>query len=114
MLVEQASSGGLNFAAVALRSAKSFRPPCRQPAAHAWDKIWRACRFSQKRSSKQKRVDKAKEEYIIQLFRAPDVDMTPVKVTISLPKSVLASIDAKARKRGFTRSGFLAHAAAEA
>ena len=49
--------------------------------------------------------------YLIQLFRAPSVDMTPVRVNISLPKSVLEEIDAKAAAAGYTRSGFLATAA---
>ena len=50
-------------------------------------------------------------EIMYQLVPAPNLDLTPVKVTISLPKAVLASIDATAGKRGMTRSGFLAHAA---
>lgn len=49
----------------------------------------------------------------IQLFKAPDVNMTPVRVTISMAKSVLDEIDAKAKRGGYTRSGFLAHAAQE-
>lgn len=48
---------------------------------------------------------------LFQLFRAPDIDMTPVRVNVSLPKSVLAEIDAKASAFGYTRSGFLAKAA---
>lgn len=46
-----------------------------------------------------------------QLIPAPNLDNVPVKVTISLPKSVLAEVDEKAKSAGFTRSGFLAHAA---
>lgn len=51
------------------------------------------------------------EEVIYQLFSAPSLDMVPVKVTISLPKAVLEEADKKAKACGFTRSGFLAHAA---
>lgn len=51
--------------------------------------------------------------FIFQLFRAPEMDMTPVRVNISLPKSVLEQIDAKAAAGGLTRSGFLARAAQE-
>jgi metal-responsive CopG/Arc/MetJ family transcriptional regulator len=36
--------------------------------------------------------------------------MTPVKVTVSLAKSVLADLDARAAKAGQTRSGFIANA----
>lgn len=50
-------------------------------------------------------------EILFQLIPAPGLDMAPVKVTVSFPKSVLDEIDAKARSEGFTRSGFLAHAA---
>ena len=50
-------------------------------------------------------------QFLMQLFRAPDVDATPVRISISLPKSTLASIDEKAREAGLTRSGFLAAAA---
>lgn len=52
-------------------------------------------------------------EPFIQLFQAPDMDMTPVRVTISLPKSALDEIDCKAKQAGYTRSGFLVHAAQE-
>ena len=50
-------------------------------------------------------------EPILQLFQAPNVDMTPVKISISLPKAELEAIDAKARRLGMTRSGLLASAA---
>ncbi len=50
-------------------------------------------------------------EVLYQLIPAPNLDMTPVKVTISLPKATLTEIDDMAKKEGFTRSGFLAHAA---
>jgi predicted RNase H-like HicB family nuclease len=45
-----------------------------------------------------------------QLFRAPSLDMVPVKVTVSLPKVVLEEADRKAKAYGFTRSGLLAQA----
>jgi predicted RNase H-like HicB family nuclease len=48
---------------------------------------------------------------LLQLFKAPEADMTPVKISISLPKSTLAVIDDKARQAGLTRSGFLSTAA---
>ena len=47
----------------------------------------------------------------IQAYKAPNVDMTPVRLTISVPKATLNIIDEKSKKAGFTRSGFLAHAA---
>ena len=50
-------------------------------------------------------------EILYQLVPAPNLDMAPVKVTISLPKAVLVDIDAKARGYGYTRSGFLSVAA---
>jgi len=51
------------------------------------------------------------KRFLIQLFRAPDVDATPVRVSISLAKSTLEDIDEKAKQAGYTRSGFLAAAA---
>jgi hypothetical protein len=45
-----------------------------------------------------------------QLFRAPSLDMVPVRGTISLPKAILEEADRKAKSHGFTRSGLLAHA----
>jgi hypothetical protein len=48
---------------------------------------------------------------LFQLFRVPQVDTTPVKISISLPKSTLAVIDEKAREAGLTRSGYLSTAA---
>ena len=45
-----------------------------------------------------------------QLFSMPSLDMTPVKITVSLPRAVLEQADQKARAYGFTRSGLLARA----
>lgn len=49
-------------------------------------------------------------EILYQLIPAPNLNMTPVKVTISLPKSILDELDAKAREGGLTRSGFVGRA----
>lgn len=51
------------------------------------------------------------ENTVYQLVAAPELDMVPVKVTISMPRAVLNEVDEKAKLLGFTRSGFLAHAA---
>jgi len=50
-------------------------------------------------------------ECLFPLLAAPDADMTPVRVTVSIAKSALKSIDEKARLAGLTRSGFLVTAA---
>lgn len=55
-------------------------------------------------------VDQGRE-VVFQLFQAPSVDMTPVKISISLPKAELEAIDAKAKWLGMTRSGLLVSAA---
>ena len=52
-------------------------------------------------------------EPILQLFRAPDIDLTPVRISVSIAKSTLDEIDAKAGQLGMTRSGFLVKAAQE-
>ena len=53
----------------------------------------------------------ASRECLFPLFAAPEVDMTPVRVTVSIAKSILENIDEKARLAGLTRSGFLVTAA---
>lgn len=78
------------------------------PAPVEFDDVWRWA--SEQRSDADFLPER---DPIIQLFRAPDVDMTPVRVTISLAKSTLEEIDEKAKQAGYTRSGFLAKAAQE-
>lgn len=51
------------------------------------------------------------EDTIFQFIPAPSVDLTPVKISISVPRSALDSIDQKASAHGMTRSGFLVAAA---
>lgn len=53
-------------------------------------------------------------EPVFQLYDAPAVDLTPVKVTLSVARSVLDTIDAKAKRRGMTRSRFLTTCALQA
>jgi predicted RNase H-like HicB family nuclease len=53
----------------------------------------------------------AEGDMLFQLFQAPTMDLTPVRVSVSFSKSALEQIDRKASHAGFTRSGFLAHAA---
>jgi predicted RNase H-like HicB family nuclease len=48
---------------------------------------------------------------LFQLFAAPKVDMTPVKISVSVARSILDNMDRKARTLGLTRSGLLARAA---
>jgi len=50
-------------------------------------------------------------ECLYPLIAAPVADDTPVKVLISVAKGRLASIDAKARRAGMSRSKFLVRAA---
>lgn len=52
-------------------------------------------------------------EPMLQLFRAPEIDLTPVRISVSIAKSTLDDIDAKAGRLGMTRSGFLVKAAQE-
>ena len=56
-------------------------------------------------------LDYPADEVVFQYVPAPSLDMVPVKITVSLPKAVLEEVDAKAKACGYTRSGFLAHAA---
>ena len=82
------------------KSRKALPAPSGMEAVHAW-------------AEKEKTsggVD-ASRECLFPLFAAPEVDMTPVRVTVSIAKSALENIDEKARLAGLTRSGFLVTAA---
>lgn len=48
---------------------------------------------------------------LYQLVPAPDLDRTPVKVTLSMPRNALALLDRKAEQAGMTRSGYVARLA---
>lgn len=48
---------------------------------------------------------------LYQLVPAPDLDRTPVKVTLSMPRNVLSLLDRKAELAGMTRSGYVARLA---
>ena len=50
-------------------------------------------------------------DFLYQMFAAPSVERTPVRINLSLAKYILAAIDAKAQALGMTRSGFVAEAA---
>lgn len=45
---------------------------------------------------------------LYQMVHAPDMDRTPVKVTISMPRNALTALDRKAERAGMTRSGYIA------
>ena len=45
---------------------------------------------------------------LYQLVPAPDMDKSPVKVTLSMPRRALEALDRKAKFAGQTRSGFVA------
>lgn len=51
------------------------------------------------------------KDVVYQYIPAPDVNMVPVRVNITVPKSVLVEIDRKAKLAGMSRSGFLVSAA---
>ena len=53
------------------------------------------------------------EETLYQLVLAPNLDATPVRINISVPKGALMEIDEKAKAAGYSRSAFLTHAALE-
>ena len=51
------------------------------------------------------------DDAVYQYIPAPDVNMVPVRVNVTIPKSVLEEIDRNAKLVGMTRSGFLVAAA---
>jgi predicted RNase H-like HicB family nuclease len=55
--------------------------------------------------------DPENRDSVAVLIPAPTEQVKSVRVNITLPADVLSEIDARAEQEGFTRSGFLAHAA---
>jgi predicted RNase H-like HicB family nuclease len=55
--------------------------------------------------------DSENRDGVAVLIPAPAEAVKSVRVNITLPADVLSEIDARAEQEGFTRSGFLAHAA---
>ena len=51
------------------------------------------------------------EDTLYQYIAAPALDMVPVRVNITVPRSILDEIDGRAKLAGMTRSGFLVAAA---
>jgi len=51
------------------------------------------------------------DDTVYQLVLAPNLDATPVRINISVPKGALMEIDEKAKAAGFSRSAYLTHAA---
>lgn len=51
------------------------------------------------------------EDTVYQYIPAPDINMVPINVNVTIPKSVLEEIDRNAELAGLTRSGFLVAAA---
>ena len=50
---------------------------------------------------------------LYQYVAAPSLEAVPIRVNVTIPKGALEQIDAKAKQLGYTRSGFLTHAALE-
>ena len=51
------------------------------------------------------------DESVFQYVLAPEVDTTPVRVNISIPRNALNALDRKAEAAGTTRSGYIARIA---
>lgn len=83
------------------KSKKDLPTPCSREEAAKWVK--------KTLSALNEHV--AEKDIFYQLFKSPCVDNTPVRVSVSLAKSALEKIDAKAADLGMTRSGLLVAAA---
>ncbi|MDR2712498.1 MAG: type II toxin-antitoxin system HicB family antitoxin, partial [Clostridiales bacterium] len=95
---------GADVLAIAVEEYAKARKPLPEPSSFEQVKAW----AERQKGSEGLVPDR---DFLFQLFQAPSVDMTPVRVSVSFAKSALDAIDAKAKRAGFTRSGFLAHAA---
>jgi len=51
------------------------------------------------------------EDTLYQYIAAPDLNMTPVRINITVPRGILSEIDGKAKLAGMSRSGYLVAAA---
>jgi len=51
------------------------------------------------------------EDTVYQYIAAPNLDMVPVRLNVSLPRAILEEIDEATERMAMTRSGFLAAAA---
>ncbi|WP_316234753.1 type II toxin-antitoxin system HicB family antitoxin [Bradyrhizobium sp. SZCCHNR1020] len=58
--------------------------------------------------------DQENRDGVAVLVPAPAEQVKSVRVNITLPADILSEIDSYAEQQGFTRSGFLAHAARKA
>jgi predicted RNase H-like HicB family nuclease len=84
------------------KSRRELPPPSSLEEAQAW--------WERDQAEDPSGID-AGRSALFQLFAAPEVDATPVRISVSLAKSVLDSVDKKAKLLGLTRSGLLATAA---
>ena len=89
---------------IALEEYAKARKPLPEPSSlHAIESAMQA-------EMQAEGVDKSRKP-LLQYIHAPDVDLSPVKLNISMTRGALADIDAKAARLGMTRSGFLVRAA---
>ena len=59
-------------------------------------------------------ADQANRDGVAILVAAPALAVRSVRINVTLPEDVLASVDAYASANGYSRSGFLAYAAKKA
>lgn len=102
--IEEALSNASNGLAVALRDLAERNAPIPDPSS--LEEV-RAKVRAEREADELPFPDDALFQYVA----APEVDLTPVRVNITLPRAVLHEVDEKARLAGMTRSGFLAAAA---
>jgi predicted RNase H-like HicB family nuclease len=85
-----------------VKARKELPSPSSLEAVQAW--------WERDRAEEPSAID-AGRSTLFQLFAAPEMDATPVRISVSLARSVLVRVDQKARQLGISRSGLLAAAA---
>jgi predicted RNase H-like HicB family nuclease len=98
---EECLNMGAEVLAIAVEEYATARKPAPAPSSLEQIKAW-----AKKEKGSPGLSDAG--EMLFQLFQAPDMDLTPVRISVSLTKNVLDSLDAKAALAGMTRSGFIA------
>ena len=102
--LEEAFTQAVEALAGHLEALASDSDPIPEPQTHdeAWAKLLADC--------KEMGI-KLPKATLFQLIPAPELDLSPVRVTVSFKRYTLDMIDRKAEAAGMTRSGFLAQAA---
>ena len=99
---------GADALAIAVEERAKARSPLPEPSTLDQARAWAQAGLDDPERAEGVDVSFAP---MLQYMEAPSVDLTPVRISVSVAKSALETIDAAAKAAGMTRSGYLVHAA---